>query len=256
MLARGAPRRRRRDRLDARPRGRPALARAHLPQGLRAAGRPRGPRPAAAAGAPHARRRLARGVVGRGDRVRGVPADGGAARARRRRPGRLPRQPQRAQPRRADPQHHAGAPAAHPEPLLRHVGRPAAAPGHGLGALRPPVPAAGARHRPHRPARARRPQPDGVERVAVDRARLPPAPSRARFSRRAARRDRPAPHRDRQGGRRAPLRAPRHRRRRAAGRRARAAPARRRDRHPRPTSTGWTGCGRRSTGSRPSWPSR
>ena len=155
--------------------------------------------------------------------VRGVPAGGGAARARRRRGGGLPGQPERPQPRRADPQPDAGAAAAHPEPVLRHLGRPAAAPRRGVGALRPPVPAAGARHRPHRPARARRPQPDGVERLAVDGARLPPAAARARLSRRAAGRDRPAPHRDGQGRRRAPLRAPGLRRRGAAGRRARAA---------------------------------
>ena len=78
-------------------------------------------------------------------------------------------------------------------------------------------------HRPHRPARARRPQPDGVERVALDGARLPPAAARARFSRRAVGRHRPAPHRDGQGRRRAPLRATRLRRSRAAGGRARAA---------------------------------
>ena len=130
----------------------------------------------------------------------------GAARARRRRRGRLPGQPQRPQPRRADPQPHPRAAAAHAKPVLRHLGRPAAAPGRRLGALRAPVPAAGARHRPHRPARARRPQPDGLERVAVDGARLPAAPPRARGSRRPARRHRPAPHRDGQGRRRAPLR--------------------------------------------------
>ena len=50
----------------------------------------------------------------------------------------------------ADPQAHARAAAAHAQPVLGHVGRPAPAPARRLGALRAPVPDPGARHRPHR----------------------------------------------------------------------------------------------------------
>ena len=60
-------------------------------------------------------------------------------------------------------------------------------------------------------------QPDGLQRLADDRARLPAAAARAAGARRPDGRVRPAPHRDRQGRRRAPLRPARHRRGGAAG---------------------------------------
>ena len=60
-------------------------------------------------------------------------------------------------------------------------------------------------------------QPDGLQRVADDRARLPAPAARAEGARRPDGRGRPAPHRDREGRHRAPLRAARQRRVRAAG---------------------------------------
>ena len=73
-------------------------------------------------------------------------------------------------------------------------------------------------------------QPDGLQRLADDRARLPAPAARAEGARRPDGRRRPAPHRDRQGRRRAPLRPAGHRRVRAAGDAARAV-----RRGPRPT---------------------
>ena len=114
----------------ARQRGRPALARPHLPQGRRA--RRTCTRTPTGCAARCAASATAAGSGGVGwDEALDLVADGLAGAvsehgddARRRLPG----QPQRAQPRLADPRHRAGASAAHPEPVLRHVGRPAPAP--------------------------------------------------------------------------------------------------------------------------------
>ena len=77
-------------------------------------------------------------------------------------------------------------------------------------------------HRPHRLLPGPRRQPDGFQRLADDRARLPAAAARPQGPGRPAGRARPATHRDREGGHRAPLRAARLRRRRAARDAARA----------------------------------
>ena len=94
-------------------------------------------------------------------------------RARRRRPRHLPRQPQRAQPRLDDPRRRDGQGAAHAQPLQRHLGRPAAAPARGAPALRTPAAPPDPRPRPHRLLPGPRRQPDGLQRLADDRARLP-----------------------------------------------------------------------------------
>ncbi len=73
------------------------------------------------------------------------------------------------------------------------------------------------RHRPHVVVPGHRRQPDGVQRLADDGARLPEPRPRPARPRRADGRARPAPHRDRQGRRRAPLRPARLRRLRPAG---------------------------------------
>ena len=155
---------------------RPALARAHLPQGRRDRRHPRRPGPVASTRTARPRhRRVDRDRLGRG------------LRPRRRRPGRgdqrhgagrgrdLPRQPQRAQPGLDDPRHRAGQGAAHPQHLQRHLRRPAPPPAGRAPDVRPPAAAADPRHRPHRPLPGLRRQPDGLQRVADDRARLPAA---------------------------------------------------------------------------------
>ena len=96
------------------------------------------------------------------------------------------------------------------------------APVRGLAALRPPAAAPDPGHRPHRLLPGPRRQPDGLQRLADDRARLPAAAARPQGARRPAGRARPAAHRDGEGGHRAPLRAARLRRRRAARDAARA----------------------------------
>ena len=190
--------------------GRPAVARPHLPQGRRHRGRVRRPRPAAASG------EAGRGRVG-GDRLgRGLRPGRGQPgprhqRARRRRARRLPRQPQRPQPRLDDPRHRDVQVVPHEEPLLRHLGRPAPPPAGRAPDVRPPALPADPRHRPHVVVPGDRGQPDGVQRLAHDGARLPAARSRPARPGRPDGRARPAAHRDRQGGRRAPLRPARHR---------------------------------------------
>ena len=78
--------------------------------------------------------------------------------------------------------------------------------------VRPPALPADPRHRPHLVVPGRRRQPDGLQRLADDGARLPAAGARPARARRPDGRPRPAAHRDREGGRRAPLRPPGHRR--------------------------------------------
>jgi len=164
--------RRRPGHVGAGRRGRPALARTHLPQGGRAPGRARGPGPAAPSGAPH-RRPVAGGVLGRGARPGGDEPRSGRQRARPRRAGDLPRQPQRAQPRLDDARHRDGEVVPHPQQVQRHVGRPAARAAARLPDARPPAAAARPRHRPDRPVPGLRGEPDGLQRVADDGARLP-----------------------------------------------------------------------------------
>ena len=89
-----------------------------------------------------------------------------------------------------------GAPGQ-PQPLLGHLGRPAAPDARLAADVRAPAAAAGARRRPHRlPARARR-QPAGIERQHHDGARHREAAQSAARPRRAAGRGRPAADRDR-----------------------------------------------------------
>ena len=150
----------------------------------------------------------------------GVGGDrlGRGARPRRRRPGRrpqparprrrrrLPRQPQRPRARLGDPRGALREVAAHPQPLQRLDGRPGAAPAGRLADVRPPAAAPDPRPGPHVvPPRARR-QPDGLQRLADDRARLPEPGQGDQAARRADRGARPAPHRDRHDRDRAPLR--------------------------------------------------
>ena len=155
--------------------------------------------------------------LGRGPRPGGRRPGRGHQRARPQRRRRLPRQPQRALPRLGHPRPGHGEDAAHPQPVQRLVGRPDPAPAGRLAALRPPAPAADPRHRPHVVLPGVRRQPDGLQRLADDRARLPEPAARAQGARRPDGRRRPAPHRDRQGRRRAPLRPPRLGRRGRAG---------------------------------------
>ena len=67
--------------------------------------------------------------------------------------------------------------------------------------VRPPAAAAGPRHRPHVVLPGLRRQPDGLQRLADDRARLPAAGCATQGARRPDGGARPAPHRDRQGRR-------------------------------------------------------
>ena len=136
--------------------------------------------------------------------------------------GDLPRQPQRALARLRDPRRGDREEPAHPQQVQRQLGRPDPAPVRGLAALRPPAADPDPRHRPDVLLPGLRRQPDGLQRLADDRAGLPAAAARPQGARRPDGRVRPAPHRDRQGRRRAPLRAARHRRGRAAGDAARA----------------------------------
>ena len=114
---------------------------------------------------------------------------------------RLPRQPQRARPRLGHPRPRDGQDAAHPQPLQRLVGRPDPPPARGLAAVRPPAAAPDPRHRPHVVLPGARRQPDGLQRLADDGARLPQPAARAQGARRPDGRARPAPHRDGQGRR-------------------------------------------------------
>ena len=194
--------------------GRPAVARLPLPQGRLARRRARRPRPVAAPRAPRghrSRRRVAGDRLGRGARPGRRRPGRRAQRARPQRRRRLPRQPQRALPRLRHPRPGHGEDAAHPQPVQRLVGRPDPAPAGRLAALRPPAPAADPRHRPHVVLPGVRRQPDGLQRLADDRARLPQPAARPQGARRPDGRRRPAAHRDRQGRRRAllrPARAP------------------------------------------------
>ena len=236
---RGARRRRR-----ARQPGRSPVPRAHLPEGGGDRRRVRRPRPVAAPG-PSCRRGHRRPVagdrLGRGVRPGRRQPRARDQRARRRRARRLPRQPQRPQPGVDDARHRDVQVVPDEEPLLRHLGRPAPPPARGAPRLRPPALPADPRHRPHVVVPRGRRQPDGLQRLADDGARLPAARARPPGARRQDDRPRPAPHRDRQGGRRAPLRPPRHR---CVGAARDAARPHRRGLGRRPpwrrTSTGWT----------------
>ena len=144
----------------------------------------------------------------------------GAARPRPQRGGLLPGQPRRPQPRRDPVRPALPAQPGQAQPLLGHLGRPAAADARLAADVRAPAAAAGARHRPHRvPARARR-QPARLERQPDDRARHRAAAQGAAGARRAARGGRPAPHRDRGARRPAPRHPARHRRAPARGARS------------------------------------
>ncbi len=114
--------------------------------------------------------------------------------------------------------------------------------------------AADPRHRPDVVLPRRGRQPDGVERLADDRAGLPRPRAGAEEARRTDGRARPTPHRDREGSHRAPLRPARLRCRGPAGDAARvvrgAATTPRRTSTESPTS-------RRSSPSSPRrWPNR
>ena len=170
------PRRRRR----ARQPGRSPVPRAHLPEGGGDRRRVRRPRPVAAPG-PSRRRGHRRPVagdrLGRGVRPGRRQPRARDQRARRRRARRLPRQPQRPQPGVDDARHRDVQVVPDEEPLLRHLGRPAPPPARGAPDLRPPALPADPRHRPHVVVPRGRRQPDGVQRLADDGARLPAARS-------------------------------------------------------------------------------
>ena len=166
--------------IDPRQRGRPAVARAHLPQGVALPDVHEDPD------------RLRRPVRRTGDdgwreigwdEALDLVADRLAAAVNehgRRRARHLPRQPQRAQPRLADPRHRAGEVAPHPQQVQRHLGRPAARTscvaylmyGHQLLLPIPDI------DRTSLLPGLRR-QPDGLQRLADDRARLPAPAARA-----------------------------------------------------------------------------
>ena len=150
------------------------------------------------------RRRSPRSTEGLAERPR---------RGRPRRGRRLPRQPERPQPRRRC----STAPA-----FLKALGtkniysastvdqmpkQVSAGLMFGGGAQRP-----GPRRRPHRPPADPRRQPAGLQRLAADRARHARPDPRDPRARRQGRRHRPAPQPHRQRGLRAPLHPPRHRR--------------------------------------------
>ena len=171
--------------------------------------------------------------LGRGPRPRRRRARRRPQPPRPRRGRRLSRQPQRPRSRLGDPRGAVREVAAHPQPLQRLDGRPGAAPAGGVADVRSPAAAADPRPRPHVvPPRARR-EPDGLQRLADDHARLPPPGQGDQAARRPDRGARPAPYRDRQDRDRARLRPTRRRRGRAArdaahGPRPRAWPGRRR----------------------------
>ena len=222
---RGRPRHRR----PRQPR-RPALARAHLPQG-RGHRRPAPrPRPTSSARPPRPPdRRVDRDRLGRGARPRGRRHRRHDQHARQGRDRRLSRQPQRALARVRHPRGAAGEGTAHPEPVQRELGRPDPPSVRRLAALRSPADDPDHRPRPDVVLPRLRRQPDGVQRVAHDRARLPEPAARAQGPRRPDGGGRPPPHRDRPGRRRARVRQAGHRRGRAAGDAARAVRAGRRD---------------------------
>ena len=66
-----------------------------------------------------------------------------------------------------------GQDLAHAQPFQRLVGGPDPPPARGVAALRPPAAAADPRHRPHVLLPRVRGQPDGLQRLPDDRARLP-----------------------------------------------------------------------------------
>ena len=213
------------------------------PKGVGAQGAARGPRPAAHAAWSAARRRLRAEAAG----TRRSPRSTSGCRRSSREHGRdavarLPRQPDRAQPRRAALRPRAAQGARHAATSTRASTvdqmpkQVAAGLMFGSGLERP-----GARRRPHRlPADPRR-QPARVQRQPDDRARHARPAARDPRARRQGRRRRPAAHADRRGGRRAPLHPARHRRAAAVRARARARsprasstrPARRARRRPR-----------------------
>ena len=115
--------------------------------------------------------------LGRGPRPHRRPVGRDRQRARRRRAGPLPGQPERAQPRLHDPRHRARQGDPHPQPVQRHLGGPAAPPAAGPPDVRPPAAAPGAGPRPHRPLPGLRLQPDGLQRLPTT---LPDFPARLR----------------------------------------------------------------------------
>ena len=100
--------------------------------------------------------------------------------------GRLSRQPQRALGRLRDPRGAVREGPADPQPVQRLHGRPDPAPVRGLAALRPPADAAHPGHRPDVVLPDVRRQPDGLQRLADDRPRLPAAGPRPQGAGRAS----------------------------------------------------------------------
>ena len=111
--------------------------------------------------------------LGRGVRPRRRRSRRRGQHARPQRARHLPRQPQRAQPRLAHPRGRPGQELPHAQQVQRHVGRPAAAAVRRLADVRSPAPAADPGPRPDLLLPGVRRQPDGLQRVADDRARLP-----------------------------------------------------------------------------------
>ena len=122
-----------------------------------------------------ARRDLGGDRLGRGARPGRRPAGRDRGGARPGRDRRLPRQPQRPLARLRDPRRAVREEPAHPQPVQRLDGGPDPAPVRGVAAVRPPAAAAGPGHRPDVVLPGPRRQPDGVQRLADDRARLPAA---------------------------------------------------------------------------------
>ena len=185
-------------------------------------------------------------------------ADGLAAahqHPRSERPRHLPRQPQRAQPRLPDPRHRSGEVVPDPQQVQRHLGRPAPPPARRVPDVRPPAAAADPGHRPDVVLPGARRQPDGLQRLADDGARLPRPAARAEgsaaagwwWSTRAAPRPPRSPPSTTSSGP-APTRTCCWRCSTCST--PRDSPAL------RGTSTGWTGSRRRSPRSPPRWPSR
>ena len=150
--------------------------------------------------------RVGRDLLGRGARPDRRRDREGDQRARQGRPGHLLRQPQRALPRGADPRRDDAQDVQDPQQVQCQLRRPGAAPVRRLAALRPPAADPDRRHRPDELLPGLRREPDGLQRLADDGARLPQPAPRAEEARRSHGRLRPAAHRDREGRRRAPLR--------------------------------------------------
>ena len=152
------------------------LSRGHIcPKGVAIGRHPRRPRPVAPAGTPAARAtHVGRDRLGRG------------LRPGRRRPGRAPSTSTAATRvgiYLGNPNVHSLGSITHgtamvkslrhPQPLQRHLRRPAPPPAGRAADVRPPAVPADPRHRPHVVLPGLRRQPDGLQRLADDRARLP-----------------------------------------------------------------------------------